>query len=261
MFMGVSHPNSSYLCPASSRTLISENTRGSTWVTFVPNIGEEDYVDSDFYTRYFPEDVYPWQVAIYDVKNAKWKNMGLFNEDGQCAYRYYFFDFAWIETNGVYLPRDSLIVWFPYHIAPATFDIDWLLSPYVDPDSNSLRVLSTDLNRVRPRSELEPIEAIAANRRMVRAREMLEEEENEEEETASERESDDDEDDDDATFEQLADQAIAEFEAQQQANVVDEETDDEEVTDVSPDAAVVEYETQRQAVIDIEDSDDEIVNF
>jgi hypothetical protein len=169
-FLGLEHPNYSYLCPASSRDMISTHPKGTTWVTFVPNMGEEGLVTDTYHRRYFPQDVPLYQIAVFNVKKNRWMDTTNYNEDAEPAYRYFFFDFPWVERDGIYNPKDALIAWLPYHITPSSFDVDWLLSPFVDPEDRTLRTFSDDVGRIRSYREMDPEGAIFLNERTVRAR-------------------------------------------------------------------------------------------
>lgn len=235
-FLGVERPNSSFLCAASSRKLIEAKPRGSTFVTFTPNAGEEPFITDDYYFRYFPNSItFPFEVAVYDVKDSKWRDAGIFNEEGEPVYRYFFFEFPWKARDGFMMPTNGIIVWFPFHISSSLFDVDWILEPYVDPDSRSLK--SLDHSRVRFADEMEEerrLRSMDEHRRNVRARLMQEaeaidistpsdiEEEGGDEDGNEEDESTDS-DPDDEEYDRLTNEAVAEYEEQMQQarNVVD----------------------------------------
>jgi hypothetical protein len=213
-YLGLTHPNTSYLCAASSRDMIEERVRGTTWVTFTPNDGEEPYITRDYYFRYFPGGIDLEDIALYNVKDLAWEH-----DDMEREYRYFFFDFPWVKRDGISMPRDGLIVWIPHVIHPFDFDIDWLLSPYVDPESLSLKKPRNCLTR--PREEAE------TNERNVRAR--VEDDNNGEE---TETEDEDLDDDADAIFEDLTNRAVVLYEERMQNVInIEDDSDDDTVID------------------------------
>jgi hypothetical protein len=70
-------------------------------------------------------------------KGARWETIE-FNNVNEIAMRYFYFEFPWVECDGRFIPRDGIIVWFPFSVYPSCFDLDWLLSPYTHPDSNAI---------------------------------------------------------------------------------------------------------------------------
>jgi hypothetical protein len=121
-------------------------------------------------TRYYFEDFFagnPADIACFDVAEMQWRNV---EQDGIVAYRYFFFDFPWLEVNDTFLPKDGLIMTLENPILPREVDLDRVLSPFVHPDSNALKTLSHDNDRRRTHAEMDPRGAVQENYRRMRRR-------------------------------------------------------------------------------------------
>jgi hypothetical protein len=121
-------------------------------------------------TRFYFEDFFdarPEDIACFDVAEMQWRNVA---EDNIVAYRYFFFDFPWIEDNEIFLPKDSLIMMLETPILPSEVDLDRVLLPYVHPDSYLLKTLSNDNGRRRTYIEMDPRGAVQENFRRIRRR-------------------------------------------------------------------------------------------
>lgn len=121
-------------------------------------------------TRYYFEDFFnahPNDIACFDVAEMRWRNV---EDDTVMAYRYFFFDFPWIEQDGMYLPKDSLIMYVETPILPSEVDLDRVLLPFVHPDSYVLKSLHDDNDRRRTYAEMDPRGAVQENYRRMRRR-------------------------------------------------------------------------------------------
>ena len=118
-----------------------------------------------YYESYF--SAHPADIACFDVSERQWRNV---SEDNIVAFRYFFFDFPWIEVNNIFMPKDGIIMTLETPILPSEVDLDRVLMPFIHPDSFELKTVSYAVNNRRTFAEMDPRGAVQENFRRMRRR-------------------------------------------------------------------------------------------